>query len=119
MFGDIKIDTLPPEQPPVREEKEEALKKAEISENHVIIDSESSAVTEMEILQAVERVNHAMELFSERIQVRLQKKDDDRILAHVVDSRTSQLLRVIPIDKVMEMDKRIQNMLGLFVDQMA
>jgi len=96
--------------------KKDIFHKKENSQNDIPKDSQK--ITDLEIINAVERINHAMKIFSKKIRVSLHKQNNT-LHAKIIDAKTQALIRDIPIDKVMKLDEKMENMLGISIDKTA
>lgn len=81
------------------------------------IEHNNKKVSEIELQRVIERINHAMKIFNKRLRVKLKVKDKRVILAKIIDNSTEELLREVPINKVFELDKRLQEEIGIFLDE--
>ncbi|MDD5092524.1 MAG: flagellar protein FlaG [Candidatus Wallbacteria bacterium] len=124
MLENIKINESVIKIPPEKEEPDKALsnhnpdRQAIRKQVEEQAEADGERLTELEIQQAVDRINHAMSLFSKRIRVVFSEGEHEKT-AKVLDLKTSELLREVPIDKIMELDSAIQDTLGIFVDEIA
>lgn len=116
MMGDIKIGDESHNIGNIR--IEESNKKGVKSKDNLSNEENNQKITDLEIINAVERINHAMKIFSKKIRVNLQKRHD-KLHAQIIDAKTQELVRDIPIDKVMQLDKNMEKELGVFVDKTA
>ncbi len=70
-----------------------------------------------EVAKVVEKVNEMAQLFNNKL--RFEMTSDNRVKIRVVDSQTGQLVREIPPERLMETFSRLEDMVGVLLDQRA
>ena len=66
--------------------------------------------------EAVENLRSAGDLFNKRLDFRVDEKTN-RIVVKVIDTRTDKVIKEIPPEQLLHLAAKIQEMVGLLVDE--
>ena len=66
--------------------------------------------------KAVENLRSAGDLFNKRLDFRVDEKTN-RIVVKVIDTRTDKVIKEIPPEQLLDLAAKIQEMVGLLVDE--
>jgi uncharacterized FlaG/YvyC family protein len=66
--------------------------------------------------QAVEKLRSAGDLFNKRLDFRVDE-ETNRIVVKVIDTRTDKVIKEIPPEQLLHLAAKIQEMIGLLVDE--
>jgi uncharacterized FlaG/YvyC family protein len=66
--------------------------------------------------EAVEKLRSAGDLFNKRLDFRVDEKTN-RIVVKVIDTRTDKVIKEIPPEQLLHLAAKIQEMVGLLVDE--
>ena len=69
-----------------------------------------------DIAQAVENMRSAGDLFNKRLDFRVDEATN-RIVVKVIDTRTDKVIKEIPPEQLLHLAAKIQEMVGLLVDE--
>jgi flagellar protein FlaG len=78
----------------------------------------SDAVLEVrvgELPKIVEQMNHAVQIFTSSL--RFEVHEDHRVLIRVVDNTTGEVVREIPPERLLDAFNRLEDLVGLLLDQ--
>lgn len=70
-----------------------------------------------ELAKVVDKMNETAQLFNNTL--RFEMTQDNRVKIRVIDSNTGQLVREIPPEKLMETFARLEDVVGVLLDQRA
>ncbi len=65
---------------------------------------------------AIEKLNEALEIFNKRIRLAVHE-EVKRISVKIIDSETEKVIREIPPKEVLDLIKRIHQVIGIFIDE--
>ncbi len=68
-----------------------------------------------ELEEALKKVNEAAETFNTGLRFRVHE-ESERMMVQVVDRTTSEVIREIPPEKVLNLVAQIQDLIGVFID---
>jgi flagellar protein FlaG len=66
--------------------------------------------------EAVEKLRSAGDLFNKRLDFRVDE-ETNRIVVKVIDTRTDKVIKEIPPEQLLHLAAKIQEMIGLLVDE--
>ena len=66
--------------------------------------------------EAVEKLRNAGDLFNSRLDFRIDEATN-RIVVKVIDTRTDKVIKEIPPEQLLQLAAKIQEMVGLLVDE--
>jgi len=68
------------------------------------------------ISEAIEKLKHTGEIFNRRLDFRIHE-ETHRVVVKVIDTETDKVIKEIPPEQILELAARIQEMIGLLVDE--
>ncbi|NLM38413.1 MAG: flagellar protein FlaG [Firmicutes bacterium] len=77
-------------------------------------EEESSSLARLE--EKINQLNETVEIFHKRIHFQIHK-ETNRIMVQVIEKATNEVISVIPPEKILDLVARIEEMIGLFVDE--
>ena len=84
------------------------------SEGHQL----SRPVEAPEVKEAASRLNKALEALNRDLAISVHE-DSGKLIVEVTDPGTGEIVRQIPPERVLEVEESIDNIVGLFVNDMA
>jgi len=89
-------------------EKEDAapftLKAGDVTEGKVVVN------------EAIEKLRSAGDIFNKRLDFRVDK-ETNRVVVKVIDTKTDKVIKEIPPEQLLHLVAKIQEMIGLLVDE--
>ena len=70
-----------------------------------------------EVHRAAERLNEALKTFNRNLAVSVQ--EDGKMVVQVTDPLTGDVIRQIPPEQILEVEENLDNIVGLFVNDIA
>lgn len=80
------------------------------------VQAENAKQSEKKILKVVEQIQNISNVFDRKLQFRVNKELDE-VVVKVIDSTTDKVIREIPSAEIQNLHIRIQEALGLLVDE--
>jgi uncharacterized FlaG/YvyC family protein len=77
---------------------------------------EGNADGKVIINEAIERLKSAGDLFNRRIDLRVDE-ETNRVVVKVIDTKTDKVIKEIPPEQILHLAAKIQEMIGLLVDE--
>ena len=68
------------------------------------------------ISEALEKLKHTGEIFNRRLDFRIHE-ETHRVVVKVIDTETDKVIKEIPPEQILQLAARIQEMIGLLVDE--
>lgn len=68
------------------------------------------------ISEAIEKLKHTGEIFNRRLDFRIHE-ETHRVVVKVIDTETDKVIKEIPPEQILQLAARIQEMIGLLVDE--
>ncbi len=81
-----------------------AVKPGGVADGKVIVD------------EAIEKLRSAGDLFNKRLDFRVDEKTN-RVVVKVIDTKTDKVIKEIPPEQLLHLAAKIQEMIGLLVDE--
>lgn len=84
-------------------------------------DSQAQAAkkpTESEIIDSIQKANKKLEVHGTRLQFSIHEKTKE-IMVKIIDTKTDEVIREIPPEKILDMVAKMMEMAGLLVDERA
>lgn len=78
----------------------------------------SRPVEAPEVKKAATRLNKALEALNRDLAISVHE-DSGKLIVEVTDPSTGEIVRQIPPERVLEVEERIDNIIGLFVNDVA
>ena len=66
--------------------------------------------------EAIEKLKHAGEIFNRRLDFRVDE-ETNRVVVKVVDTATDKVIKEIPSEQLLQLVAKIQEMIGILVDE--
>ena len=66
--------------------------------------------------EAIEKLKHAGEIFNRRLDFRVDE-ETNRVVVKVVDTTTDKVIKEIPSEQLLQLAAKIQEMIGILVDE--
>ena len=66
--------------------------------------------------EAIEKLKHAGEIFNRRLDFRVDE-ETNRVVVKVVDTTTDKVIKEIPSEQLLQLVAKIQEMIGILVDE--
>lgn len=95
----------------------EGQQKTDASDGTQDADRKRTLVPE-QLQEVVENLNKTADVFNKRLKFELDD-ETDRLVVKVVDRETQEVIRQIPPEEALEVAKKIERLIGLFVDETA
>lgn len=96
----------------LQEQKPQENKMAEVDSKR----KEKKDMTEESVIQAIEKANKQLEMAMTNLKFSIHK-ETKQIMVKVIDSKTQEVIREIPPEKVLDMVAKMWERAGLFVDK--
>lgn len=77
---------------------------------------EQVKIREAEVIKAIETSNEKIEAFGRRLQFSIHEKTKE-IMVKVIDTKTEEVIREIPPEKILDMIGKMCELAGIFVDK--
>ena len=68
------------------------------------------------LIDAIAKLKHAGDVFNRRLDFKVDK-DTNRIIVKVIDTKTDKVIKEIPPEQLIELAAKIQELIGLLVDE--
>lgn len=75
-----------------------------------------SCEDKVHINEAMEKLKHTGEIFNRRLDFRIHE-ETHRVVVKVIDTETDKVIKEIPPEQILQLAARIQEMIGLLVDE--
>jgi len=100
--------------------REMANLKANGKENNTNVgqNDEPKRVSEEEIISAIEAANKHFEIYDKRLEFSIHEKTKE-IMVKIIDSKTDEVIKEIPSQKILDMIANMMELAGLLVDEKA
>jgi flagellar protein FlaG len=72
--------------------------------------------TKENVNEAIEKLKHVGEIFNRRLDFRVDE-ETNRVVVKVVDTTTDKVIKEIPPEQLLQLAARIQEMIGILVDE--
>jgi flagellar protein FlaG len=69
-----------------------------------------------DVNEAIEKLKHAGEIFNRRLDFRVDE-ETNRVVVKVVDTTTDKVIKEIPSEQLLQLAAKIQEMIGILVDE--
>jgi len=66
--------------------------------------------------EAIEKLKHAAEIFNRRLDFRVDE-ETNRVVVKVVDTTTDKVIKEIPPEQLLQLVAKMQEMIGILVDE--
>jgi len=73
-------------------------------------------ISEGEVIKSIESANEKIQIYNTRLQFSIHEKTKE-IMVKVLDSRTEEVIREIPPEKILDMVAKIWELAGIIVDE--
>ena len=77
-----------------------------------------SDVSRETLQEAIDQLNHAVSILNHRLNFSIDG-DTGRLMAKVIDTKTNEVIRQVPPERVLAFVRRFQEFMGLFLDEKA
>ncbi|HBT20182.1 MAG TPA: flagellar biosynthesis protein FlaG [Peptococcaceae bacterium] len=78
----------------------------------------SGAVSEAEVIKAIERANEAFRVVNTRFEFSIHEGTKE-IMVKIIDEETNEVIREIPPEKILDLIAKIWELAGILVDERA
>lgn len=110
---------VPSVQPVKWQSRLEEVKPTVEEEGQAEVGEQREQVADQEqVSQALEKVNESLNLLNRRMEFRVHESTN-RIMVRVIDKETNKVVKEIPPEKFLDMAAKLQDLVGLLVDQKA
>ncbi|HHY59133.1 MAG TPA: flagellar protein FlaG [Clostridia bacterium] len=87
-----------------------------VEPNQPAVREERAAVTEEEVIKAIERANKSLEGVYTQFEFTIHEKTRE-IMVRVIDRETGELIREIPPEKILDLIAKMWELAGILVDE--
>lgn len=81
-----------------------------------ILDEEKLRLAREKLQEELERLNQVTRIFDRRMNFLLHE-GSDRIMVQVIDAETDTVIREVPPHEILDIISKMQNMIGVFLDE--
>jgi len=100
---------------PVQQNKLE-LNEAKITMGEEIVNEDKVSLSEEEIESIIKELNQFIQIFNTKIAFEIDKETKKTIL-RIVDVETNEVIRQIPPEELLQISRRISELLGLIINE--
>jgi len=92
--------------------------KANVQQNNTNVgqNGEPKKVSEEELITAIESANKHFETYDKRLEFSIHEKTKE-IMVKIIDSKTDEVIKEIPSQKILDMIANMMELAGLLVDE--